>query len=220
MRVVNKNQAFPVRNVWLWLIGINIFIALFQSVLFSESLLRQLVLVSDSVLARPWTLITHMFLHANFAHIFFNMYALFLFGPFLERKIGPQRFLLVYFASGIVAAIGFSLLRPGSSALGASGAIMGMVGALILVMPHLRLLFLFFIPMPLWVAGLAWAALDIFGLFYETGIGNIAHLIGLVVGLGFGLLFREKRRQFQKKFVKKKHLSNEDIQEYFRSGRI
>lgn len=177
-----------------------------------------LALVQGEIFARPWILVTHMFLHGGFAHLFFNMYALFLFGPLLEQKIGTKRFLMVYFVAGIIAAFFSSFIYQ--SAVGASAAIMGMLGALIIVRPNLRLLFFFAIPMKLWVAGIIWAALDIFGIFYPSGVANIAHLIGLGVGILFGYLWKTKSKQFQRKFSKKKHLEDDDIQQYLTSGRI
>ena len=57
----------------------------------------------NSPLFRPWQVVTYMFMHANFAHIFFNMFALFMFGPTLEYVMGPKRFLQYYFITGIGA---------------------------------------------------------------------------------------------------------------------
>src|SRR5690606_34246133 len=109
-----------------------------------------------SILQKPWTVVTYLFLHDGGLHLLFNMYALYLFGTFLEQKIGYKRFLLVYFSTGIGAAILYSIpylvTNTPLQAVGASGAVMGVIGALILVMPDLKLLFFFVIPMPLWVA--------------------------------------------------------------------
>jgi len=181
---------------------------------FTESFM----LVSGDILSRPWIILTSMFLHGSFNHIFYNMYGLFLFGTVLEQRIGPKRLLLVYFLSGIFAAILSSLFYE--RALGASGAIMGVIGALIVLMPELRLLFLFIIPMPLWFAGIIYALMDIFGVFFPSGVGNIAHLVGMGFGLLYGLYLRKQKKKFDKKFSSKKHLESDDIEEYLKTGRI
>jgi len=209
-----------IRSVVIPIVLINILVFVLQMV-FGNSFTASISLMGGQVFSRPWTILTHMFAHANLTHIFFNMYALFLFGPLLEQKIGQTRFLITYFGAGIIAGVLASLFLPaGQIALGASGAIMGILGAVIILIPNLRLLFFFLIPMPLWIAGIIWAAIDIFGLFAFSGIGNIAHLVGLGIGLLYGLTLREKRKKFTKKFSKKNYLNQEDIDEYFKSGRI
>jgi membrane associated rhomboid family serine protease len=59
----------------------------------------------NSPLFHPWQIITYMFMHANIAHIFFNMFALFMFGPILEYRIGPKRFFNLYFICGVGAVV-------------------------------------------------------------------------------------------------------------------
>jgi membrane associated rhomboid family serine protease len=78
-----------------------------------------------------WRLITSMFLHspAFIMHIAFNMYALYLFGPPLEREVGAAPFAALYLASGVGGGAFFYLLAPGGVAVGASGAIFGLFGA-------------------------------------------------------------------------------------------
>src|SRR3989339_135223 len=144
--------------------------------LFTESLM----LISSDVTARPWILFTSMFLHGGLDHILFNMYGLFIFGSLLERKIGPNRFIALYLGSGLAAALLSSLFY--ARALGASGALMGVIGAMVILMPNLQLLFFFIIPMPLWVAGIVWAVLDSIGIFVPSGIANVAHLVGMGCG--------------------------------------
>jgi uncharacterized protein len=179
---------------------------------------RMFVLVGGDVLVRPWILLTSMFLHADPMHLFFNLWALVMFGPLVEQRIGTLRFYFIYFLSGLLAAFLSSFFY--TSALGASGAIMGILGVTIILMPQLRILFFFVIPMPLWVAGLAWAAMDFFGLFYPTGIGNIAHLVGLGCGLIYAITLKGKKIKHKQTFNRKNHLDDGDIDEYFRYGRI
>ncbi len=210
-------MKFEIKTAVMPLIVLNIVIFIMQIVL-GKNFTNSFMLVSGDIFTKPWILITHMFLHGGVNHLLFNMYALFLFGPFLEQKIGAKRFILIYLVSGIVAAFLSSFFY--SRALGASAAIMGMIGALIILIPELRLLLFFVVPMPLWMAGIAWALIDLFGIFFPSGVGNIAHLVGMGVGLLYGLNLKKEKRKFDKKFYSKKHLESDDIEEYLRGGRI
>jgi uncharacterized protein len=206
-----------IKSVVYPIIFINIGVFILQLVLGSW-FTDLLVLKQFDIMARPWTLLTSMFLHGGFNHILFNMYVMFMFGPFVEQRIGPKRFLMVYFISGLLAAFVSQFIYP--AALGASGAIMGMIGVMIILLPKLRILFFFIIPMPLWIAGIVIAVIDIFGVFVPNGTANVAHLVGMGLGLLFGLYYKSKRKKFHKRFHKKKHMDEDDIDEYVRSGRI
>jgi uncharacterized protein len=216
-------MKFEIKQAVIPLLIINIGIFIVQLIA-GDAFTNAFLLIPKDIFARPWILITHMFLHGGFWHLFFNMYVLFMFGPLLEQKIGPKRFLTVYFLSGIIAGLGYSLVylifRPEQGALGASGAIMGMLGALIMVMPDLKLLLFFIIPMPLWVAGIIIALIDFFGLFFPSDIANLAHLFGMAVGLLYGLSLRRRKKQAVKKFNAKTYLEDDDIEEYLKTGRI
>ena len=222
------------RNVAFTLLGINILIFFLQMFL-GDWFTMQFLLNTSTIVSQPWTLITSMFLHSGPAHLLFNMYALFLFGPLVEQKIGSKRFLYMYFLAGILAGLGFMLFQNfivgiPALALGASGAIMGVLGVTIMLFPDLKVLFLFFIPMSLRTAGILFAIVDVFGLFYNTGIANMAHLVGLAVGLLYGWDVIKKRKQFNRNFTKKKivtsssddgiTLTSEDMQEYLKHGRL
>jgi membrane associated rhomboid family serine protease len=76
-----------------------------------------------------WRLVTAMFLHASVLHIAFNMWALWLVGSTIEAALGPARFLLLYFASGLAGSAGALVLDPTKPVVGASGAIFGLFGA-------------------------------------------------------------------------------------------
>lgn len=208
------------------LLLINVFAYLAQINL-SENFTQSLLLRSDLVMSEPWRLFTSMFMHSLETpyHLFFNMLALLIFGPLLESKIGPRKFLMLYLTSGLMAGIAAAIFYPAT--LGASGAIMGMLGTLIILMPNLKLLLFFIIPMPLWVAGIIWAAMDIFGFLFATGdgIANAAHLAGLVTGLAYGILQTKGKTNFTKTNFKassddiilnKKHLSEKDVEEYLK----
>lgn len=76
-----------------------------------------------------YRLVTAAFLHGGITHLGFNMYALYLFGPTLEREVGSAPFAAMYFASAVAGGAAFYLLEPQGLAVGASGAIFGLFGA-------------------------------------------------------------------------------------------
>ncbi|MEO6818520.1 MAG: rhomboid family intramembrane serine protease [Ginsengibacter sp.] len=132
-----------------------------------------------------YQLVTHLFAHGGFLHILFNMYALWLFGSVLERGWGAKKFLIFYFACGFAAGLSQMFLVPYSSAIGASGAVMGLIAAFAYTYPNVEF-YIIPIPFPIkvkWLA-VAYAAIDIFGgLSGKDGIAHFAHLGGLVMGL-------------------------------------
>lgn len=80
-----------------------------------------------------WRMVTSMFLHGSIIHIGFNMYALWIFGPAIERRYGPLRYLGLYFAAGLWGSAGALILSPNGYTLGASGAIFGLLGAFVAI---------------------------------------------------------------------------------------
>ncbi|MEX1203573.1 MAG: rhomboid family intramembrane serine protease [Ferruginibacter sp.] len=134
---------------------------------------------------KPYQLVSHMFTHGSFTHILFNMFALWSFGSLLERVWGPKKFLIFYLVCGLAAAVA-QLFLSDAPAIGASGAVMGLLGAYAYLFPNTELL-IFPIPFPIkakWaIVGIA--AIDIFGGVYPTGsqIAHFAHLGGLAMGL-------------------------------------
>jgi len=143
---------------------------------------QNFAMVSGLFFSEPWRAITSMFLHADFAHILFNMFVLFMFGTVLERRVGIAWFLLVYFISGICGSLGFELLsEPGIYAVGASGAIYGILGALVVLAPRMTIYF-YGIPMPMYIAGIVYAVIELVFLGRADNIAHSAHLLGLVGG--------------------------------------
>lgn len=126
-----------------------------------------------------WRAATSMFLHASLAHVGFNMWALYLFGPALERRYGSLPFSLLYLAAGLGGGALYHLVGRDNPAVGASGAIFGLMGALIVtlygqrhtamaraILSQLMLLLAINLALPLVIANIAWEA----------------HLGGLVAG--------------------------------------
>ncbi|MBI5037046.1 rhomboid family intramembrane serine protease [Candidatus Micrarchaeota archaeon] len=163
-------------------------VAIFFVQLFVKGFTESFFLVPSLVVSQPWTLVTSMFLHVGFAHLFFNGFALYMFGPYLEQIVGSKKFLGLYFASGLVgglayAATYFLRIVPDIPALGASGAIFGVLGAIAVLRPNMQILMMGFIPMSMRQAALFWVVLEFIGTFnIASGIASAAHLGGLVFG--------------------------------------
>lgn len=163
---------------------------------------------------KPWQILTHMFMHGGFWHIFFNMYSLLMFGSILERSLGPKKYLIFYFvtglgavalhtgvewlqarvfiANGIAQAYQQLLVTP---TLGASGAIYGVLIGFAMLYPQARLM-LIFPPIPVkakWLV-IIFAAIELFSGIngIQDGVAHFAHLGGMLFGW---LLIRWWRKQ-------------------------
>ena len=140
------------------------------------------------IITRPWTIITNMFLHFDLGHIFWNMLFLYWFGRILQELIGNRKILAIYVLSGLAGALAFVLsanLNPaiGSYALGASGAIMGIILAAATIAPHFQIHLLFIGGVKLMYVALVVVVLDLIAL--PSGIntgGHFAHLGGAAMG--------------------------------------
>ncbi len=145
-----------------------------------------------------WRFITSIFLHGDLPHLLYNGFALVLFGSILERLIGGKKFLIVFFVSGILANL--VSVNFYQASLGASGAVFGIIGALIIVRPG-QMVWAFGLPMPIFIAGILWVIGDVIGLFVPSGIANIAHLSGLGFGLVLGFWFRHGVGKRKRRFI-------------------
>lgn len=138
---------------------------------------------------KPYQLVTHMFAHdpGNFFHILFNMYALWMFGAVLERVWGPKKFLIFYLVCGLAAGVAqMFAMDVNGSAVGASGAIMGLLAAFAYLFPDTKFYILPF-PFPIKAKFMVaiYAAIDLFGGLHPGAADNIAHfahLGGMVMG--------------------------------------
>jgi membrane associated rhomboid family serine protease len=132
------------------------------------------------------------FLHADWMHLGFNMYALYLFGGIVSSMLGIFSFLLIYFGSllaGNLYTYFYHKDEPYYSAIGASGAVSGIVYASILLFPDMKLLLFFAIPMPGYVFGVGYLLYSIYGMKKQSGnIGHAAHLGGAIGGFAITLL--------------------------------
>ncbi len=205
--VYRSYQGFKLTPVWV-IIGVN-FLLFLVTYMNRELVFFLLGLQPAIFLLQPWTIVTNLFIHAGFGHITFNMLTLYFFGTYLSRLVGNNKFLLVYFGGGILGNILFIFLAllggilsirflgsPFSIAVGASGAIFALGGALAVMRPKLRV-FVFPIPVPisLWSAVIgAFLVLTLLSLLLN--IAWQAHLGGLVFGLVAGYIFRKRQRLF------------------------
>lgn len=165
---------------WLYLLVVTVLVFFLQMLV--PGLTETLWFNPAHALSQPWGFFTSMFLHGGFEHLFFNMFALLIFGPILESRIGSNRFLGLYLVSGVLGSVGYLVTGGVEPALGASGAIFGVLGALVALEPNM-MVFVSFIPMPMWLAGIFWFFTEtVYGIAGSTSIANFAHVAGLVVG--------------------------------------
>jgi len=176
----------------LTIIGIDI--ALWLGSLVAPSMIPLFGLSPALALSKPWTLVTSIFLHGSFSHIFGNMLTLYFYGRYVMELLGERRFLVVYFLGGIVGSIAYVLLGPQYSlAIGASGAIFALGGVLVVLRPQVKVIvFPIPIPVPLWVATLAGFLI----VSFLPGVAWQAHLGGLVFGLAAGWWFKTRARGY------------------------
>ena len=145
----------------------------------------------------PWQLVTYSFLHGGFTHIFFNMFAVYMFGSTLEQFLGTRTYVTLYFVSVVTAGLtqlGVNeLLGSPYPTLGASGGVFGLLLAFGMYFPHQRIMLIIPpIPMPAWVAVTAYGALELFlGVTgTQAGVAHFAHLGGM---LGAFLMIQWRR---------------------------
>ena len=177
------------------LISLNVILFLLTNFL-PYPVVLSMALMPATVMKEPWTLITSMFLHLEFFHLTLNMISLYFFGIYLGQIIGERDLLIVYFLGGIAGGLlfcAFSLFLgipdPNTVALGASGAIFALGGALAVLRPNIQV-FMFPIPfpMPLYIA--------VFGamvfMSFLPGIAWQGHFGGLILGAIYGLIRKKK----------------------------
>lgn len=171
------------------------------------------ILAIDDVALKPsnilqgkylWTFLTSMFMHGGFFHLFINMFSLVFIGSLLQKILGYKRYLSFYLISGLFAGIFFVLasLIPVQFfsadfdvfAVGASGALFGLIGLMMFLTPNLPV-YIMFIPIPIKIKYAAPGILVLLWFISVTAnvpIGNTAHFGGLIAGLVYGLYLRNR----------------------------
>lgn len=142
--------------------------------------------------------LTGCFLHGSWFHLFINMVVLLSFGTYMEEKFGKKLFLILYLFSGIFAGIAWHIFySPEIAAVGASGALFGVMGAVALFSPNLKILLFFIIPLRIKYAMIvAFLYESYFILFPREGdmVGHFVHVSGLILGCLFYILLMRKHR--------------------------
>ncbi len=156
----------------------------------------------------PWQVITYQFLHANFTHIFFNMFMLWMFGMELENIWGSSKFLIFYLLSGIGGALLQLFVGGGAPTIGASGAIFGVMVAFAMMFPDRPIYLYFLLPIK---AKYLIAFLVVFE-FLSVGsadvIAHVVHIGGAITGFLFILADRRYNFDFDRMY---RNLKNPNV---------
>jgi len=154
---------------------------------FTESLF----FIPSNIVSEPWRIVTSMFLHGGFLHLLLNAWGLFLFGSLVEKRAGEAEFFKIFIIAGIIGSVGYWMayaagIIPNMPALGASGAIFGIIGAAAVLFPDL-VIYVWFFPMRMREAAILFAVLELYGTMTMTtsGIASAAHLGGLIFGYAY-----------------------------------
>jgi membrane associated rhomboid family serine protease len=156
----------------------------------------------DDRLFQPWQLLTYSFLHGGLAHIFFNMFALYMFGSPLEMFWGRRRYAFYYVASVLTAAatelLVMNATQVGGPVIGASGGVFGLLLAFAWYFPRQRLFIIPIpIPLPAWlfvtIYGVAELVFGVTGI--QPGVAHFAHLGGMLGG-ALSILYWRARGRF------------------------
>jgi membrane associated rhomboid family serine protease len=188
-------KGLLISNVVIWLV-FGFFLPLFtlRGVPIFAMLSEYLALWPLGTNFWPWQLITYMFMHGGFGHLFFNMLALWMFGMELEYTWGSRKFLLFYMLCGIGAGISNLLVAPlfGQVAptVGASGAVFGVLLAFGMLYPERPIYIYFLLPIKAKYFVAAYIGLELYSGVTGTtdGIAHLAHLGGAAVGFLFLLV--------------------------------
>ncbi len=175
------------------LIFANIAIYLLQ--LSVPGMTRLLALVPALLLSRPWTIITYMFAHSTFGftHILFNMFALYIFGPRVEMRLGGTHFIRMYMIAGITGGLLSLFFTPYASIVGASGAVFGVQLAFAMFYPRDRIYIWGVIPVEARVLVVILTVVTLYGGI--KGGGGVAHFAHLGGYIGAFLYLRWAKKQ-------------------------
>jgi len=197
----NMTYAF-LGAMWLTFIIQNIVLLVWGSEAF-----RTLFVLTPQHPEYVWTWITSIFAHGGFGHIAVNSIVIFFFGRLVEDYIGSRDFSALFIASGAIAGLGqvalqiyegFGAYSLAGGVLGASGAGLAIMGVLTVLNPNLRVYLYFLIPVPIWILTAGFALLSAVGIFGPSltggNVANLAHLLGLLIGLVYGQRVKNRVR--------------------------
>ena len=190
---LNRKFRYTYSNASVYLVIVNVLVFLatnYMNISFRGLRLTYWLSLVPAFVNRGWVwqFVTYMFVHGSMMHLFFNMYALLMFGRALERYLGTREFLLFYFLCGILGGligyIFYTILGTTNIViLGASGSIYALLFLCAVMAPNTSILFFFFLPMKMPYAVMIYIAIEIisqvFGL--DNGVAHLIHLSSILV---------------------------------------
>ena len=178
-------------------------IAVFVLQYVNPSIIQYFWFVPRQFFLKPWTVLTYMFLHApgSISHIFFNMLALFFFGPAVESRLGSRRFSILYFVSGITGAILSMIFAPYAPIIGASAGVFGVSLAFAYYWPDSVILLWGILPVKAKVLVVFTTAFSIFSGISGAvpTIAHFAHLGGYAGAYVYLKLLERRRGAFKRR---------------------
>jgi len=190
--ILNKKFKYTYCNAAAYLIAANVVV--FVLTYFVNPVINGLSLFYWLSLVPPlvshgyvWQVVTYMFVHASYSHLFFNMFAILMFGMTLERAVGSREFLFFYFVTGTLGGITSYLVSIFSGQtnvimLGASGAIYALLFLTSVMFPTARILLFFIIPLKMPFAVMLYIIIEVVSQIMDLrgGIAHLIHLSGIV----------------------------------------
>ncbi len=179
-------------SVLPWIIGFNV--AVYVLNVMSEGTVNAWLRLDPRFLTSRfeiWRLLSYGFCHANTGHIFFNMYALWLFGKFVEPIFGAREFLTFYLTGILAAAVGFLIFaavkQQPMSSVGASGGVMAVTILAAMHFPRMEVLLMLVLPIQLRYLAIGVVLIDVLGVVEQrSNVANAAHLGGAAFGFLYG----------------------------------
>ena len=193
-------------GIWIMVAFANLFLWLYKSP-GTNLLVRWLSVPADwtELIRRPWTVITYMFLHERFWHLFFNVWMLWFGGMIFTRFLSQKQLALTYGLGGLVGAIFFILaynlfpvfetVKYTAVAMGASASVLAILVAAATYKPDYGLNLLLFGQLKFKWLAIAFVVIDLLSISAENPGGHIAHLGGAVFGFVYGLILRKSLGQ-------------------------
>jgi membrane associated rhomboid family serine protease len=216
-----KSETFPFVNYLLILINIYVFFYQKKLGIYENMFILDYGLISQKFFA-PWSivtfkekfipLITYMFLHGGFFHLFSNMYFLFIFGDNIEDRLGHFKYILIYILFGVISGLTQLTIFSDSPypLIGASGAVAGVMGAYFIFYPHSKIKTLIFIIIfiTLWdipaiyFLGFWFLLQFISGNFQISGVNGggtawWAHIGGFLFGIFYAIIVLLKNKSYE-----------------------
>jgi membrane associated rhomboid family serine protease len=205
-------------NIVIWILTKFIYVIFFlynhpDAALADSWILHYFALPANSVFlaARPWTIVSYMFLHLDFFHILFNMLWLFWFGRIFLEYLSSKQLLFIYIAGGLAGGLlyvfafnifpVFHSMRDASVALGASASVMAIVTAISFYVPRYSIRLLFIGNIRIVYLAIALFIFDFIAIPTGNSGGHIAHIGGAFFGYFFAIWLRRKKNLYTTGFI-------------------